>query len=115
MLFKNYKSQKLFVMKRTPPLFFSFFLDKDWDVDGKGEVRIVTVLRFLVPWCCIQKGQQKSTMAGRVMEVMQSIAVTLLQMKNWRKKKFRLDCDHKERDFLTVLTPPLLQLATILI
>lgn len=106
-------------MKRTPPLplffSFSFFLEKDWDVDGKGEVRIVTVLRCLVLWCCIQKGQQKSTMAGRVMEVMQNIVVTVLQMKNWRKKKFRLDCDHKEHDFLTVLSPPILLLATILI
>lgn len=84
-------------------------------MDGKGEVRTVAVLRFLVPCHCIQRGQQKSTMAGRVTEVMWSIIVPVLQVENWRKKRFRLDHDHKECDFLTALSPPILLPATTLI
>lgn len=62
------------------------------------------MLRFLLLWSCTQRGQQKSTMTGRVMEVVQSIIIPVLQVENWRKKRSGLDCDYQEHDFLTVLS-----------
>lgn len=76
----------------------------------------MAALRLLVPWCCtVQRGVQKFTMAGSITEVKRSITMPVLQVENWWKKSFWLDHDYEEHDFLTVLGPSILLLATILI
>lgn len=69
-------SHKTFCNEKKRIFFFLFLLVKSWDVGRKGKLRTVAVIKFLIPWCCIQNAMQKFTVAGRIVKVRRSICFT---------------------------------------
>lgn len=65
-------------------------------------------MRFLPWWCCIQRGQQKSTMAGNAGKCRILLCLFYKWKTGGKKKRFKHDCDHKECYFLIVLSPSIM-------